>query len=57
MSDVSIAFILGPFSRTIKFGKASLNGFKAFGCKSKEKLKLETKIIIDWLSCLWFKQN
>lgn len=44
MSDVSIAFILGPFSRTIKFGKASLSGFKAFGCNKKQKNEIK-KII------------
>lgn len=36
MSDVSIAFILGPFNRTINSGKASLSGFKAFGCNRKK---------------------
>lgn len=42
MSDASIAFILGPFSRTMKFGKASLNGFKAFGCKNNRKIEIST---------------
>lgn len=46
MSDVSMAFMFGPLSRTIKFGRASLSGFKAFGCNCEKETKKLKKIVL-----------